>query len=292
VSGDRGRTTRWLVRFGYDGAPFAGWARQPGLSTVEGELRRGLVRLGAVPRGSDIDLEVASRTDRGVSARANAFALRADHSGPTLLRMLNGLSSSIWCTAATPVPDDFRVRAASRRVYRYFDPLPSRRADRQAAAARLFSGAIDVRSLGRGLPSEKPVWRTIESVSVRPARSGSVVEARAPSFVWGMVRKIVAALREVDAGRLSPERLADALAGRIRLTLPMAEPEPLVLWDVEYPLRWQFSWTGPSRRDSVRWDRNYAALRARRRVLDAILPTSGRRRASAAQPTRSQRSSF
>jgi tRNA pseudouridine(38-40) synthase len=255
---------------------------------VEGELRHGLREFGGASRDSDVVLEVASRTDRGVSARANAFALRADSSGPSLLRRLNGISSAIWCTAATPIPDDFRVRGASRRVYRYFDPLPSQSAERRGAAARLFSGEVDVRSLGRGLPLDRPVWRTIESVRVRATREGSVVEVRAPSFVWGMVRKIVAALREADAGRLSPEQLADALAGRTRLTLPMAEPEPLVLWDVEYPLRWQFTWTGPTRHQSIRWARNYAALRARRRVLDAILPgraAAGRRRLSRPAPS-------
>jgi hypothetical protein len=68
-----------------------------------------------------------------------------------------------------------------------------------------------------------------------------------------MVRKIVAALREVEEGRLSVARLEAALHGRTRLTLPMAEPERLVLWEVEYPLPWQHHWAGPNRHQA-RWE--------------------------------------
>ena len=81
---------RWLVRFGYDGRSFAGWARQPGLRTVEGELLRGLVRLGVVPSADAARVAVASRTDRGVSARANAFVLSTDLPSRVLLRSSTG----------------------------------------------------------------------------------------------------------------------------------------------------------------------------------------------------------
>jgi hypothetical protein len=67
-----------------------------------------------------------------------------------------------------------------------------------------------------------------------------------------MVRKMVAALREVDEGRLTADRLEAALHGRVRLTLPLAEPERLVLWDVEYPFPWQYRWAGPNRHQG-RW---------------------------------------
>ena len=52
----------------YDGTDFFGWARQPGLRTVEGVL--GDV-VGA-------DLTVAGRTDRGVHALANVVSFQAE----------------------------------------------------------------------------------------------------------------------------------------------------------------------------------------------------------------------
>lgn len=263
-------TTRWLVRFGYDGTAFRGWARQPGLPTVEGEIRRGFVRNGAVRDASALTLEVASRTDRGVSARANALTLRSPLPGPTLLRTLNGIDPNLFFTAARAIPDEFRVRRAVRRTYRYYETTPTRDESRRSEAAELFTGEVDVRSIGRAIPSRAPVLRPVESVTVFPVAGGTVVEVRAPAFVWGMVRKIVAALREVDAGRLSISRLRAALDGTERLTLPMAEPEPLVLWEVEYELPWTVHWRGPNRPQVVAAARRREGLWTRERVLDAL----------------------
>lgn len=215
-------------------------------------------------------VEVASRTDRGVSARANALALRSPLPGLTLLRTLNGIDPNLFFTAARAIPEDYRVRRAVRRTYRYFEATPPHDVVRRAEAAALFSGEVDVRSVGRAIPSARAVRRPIESVSVLPVPGGAVIEVRAPAFVWGMVRKIVAALREVDAGRLSIARLRAALDGTERLTLPMAEPEPLVLWEVDYELPWTVTWRGPNRPQVAAAARRAAGLWTRERVLDAL----------------------
>lgn len=196
---------------------------------------------------------MASRTDRGVSAVGNALSIHSPLTAPALLRSLNGIAPDIFFTAASEVPETFRARGATRRVYRYFEPSAGRDFGVWRDTAPRFSGPIDVRSFGRGLASVEPVWRTVESVTVTLRPGGALVEIRAPSFVWGMVRKIVAALREVEEGRLSVARLEAALHGRTRLTLPMAEPERLVLWEVEYPLPWQHHWAGPNRHQA-RWE--------------------------------------
>lgn len=263
-------TTRWLVRFGYDGAAYRGWARQPGLRTVEGEIGRGMVRAGITSSVASARVEVASRTDRGVSAVGNALTLRSSLSPAPLLRALNGTAPDMAFFATTAVPESFRVRAATRRVYRYFEPTGAHDFDRWAEIARRFSGRVDVRSFGRGLPSDAPVWRTVESVGVSPVPGGAEIELRAPSFVWGMVRKIVATLREVEAGRISFERLDRALRGELRLTVPMAEPEALVLWDVEFGLPWTHSWNGPNRHQLAWLQSTRRNLWMRGELLDAL----------------------
>jgi tRNA pseudouridine38-40 synthase len=263
-------TTRWLIRFGYDGLAFYGWARQPGLRTVEGEILRGLVRRRLVRSAAEARVEVASRTDRGVSAVGNALALSIERPGPILLRALNGISPEIFFTAGVPLPEGFRVRGAVRRVYRYFEPAETHDLGRWQSAAQLFTGVLDVRSLGRGLPAGAPVWRSVESVQVEQEGEVLVVEVRAPSFVWGMVRKIVGALRAFDRGQLSLRRLSAALAGEERLTLPMAEPERLLLWDVEYPFPWSVRWSGPNRHQAARWTSVREALSARAHLFATL----------------------
>jgi len=237
---------------------------------VEATIRAGLGRSGIASGPDAARLAVASRTDAGVSARANALVLESELPGPALLRTFNGISSAIFATAATPVDGSFRVRSAARRTYRYYEPPGPHRLGRWRAAARALEGTIDVRSFGRGLPADRPVRRTVDALRVRPRDGGLELEIVARAFVWGMVRKIVAALREVDAGRLSTERLAAAAAGRVRLTLPLAEPEGLVLWDVEYPVRWAHFATGPNRAQARRETATRRDLWAQGRVLDAL----------------------
>src|SRR3954451_12196870 len=58
----------------YDGTPFAGWARQPGLRTVQEELERAL----AVVLREPVTLTVAGRTDAGVHAVGQV----ASYAGP------------------------------------------------------------------------------------------------------------------------------------------------------------------------------------------------------------------
>ncbi len=265
-------TTRWVVRFGYDGTAFHGWARQPGLPTVEEALRRGIVRTGVVPRRAVPRLEVASRTDRGVSARANALSLTSALDAPRLLERLNVIDPRLFFTGAAEVEETFRVRSARRRTYRYFESSSLGRPELRAEAARLFAGEIDVRSFGRGIPASEPSRRTVEAVTLTPVLGGEVIEVRAPSFVWGMVRKIVAALREVGAGRLTTGRLRAALDGRVRLTLPLAEPEPLVLWEVDLGVPWTTVWAGPTRPQQVRQIDERNAWWVRGHLLNALPP--------------------
>ncbi|HTT35924.1 MAG TPA: hypothetical protein VMH78_08695 [Thermoplasmata archaeon] len=263
--------TRWLVRFAYDGRRFHGWARQPGQETIEGTIRAGLVDRGLLVRGEPVRLEVASRTDRGVSARGNALALRSPLDGDALLRALNGISPSLYFGYARRIDDRFRVRGASYRWYRYFDP-----SDRPGPigpwrdAARGFVGRLDARSFGRGLPATAPVWRDVTRLTVTEGDGGRVIDIVAPAFVWGMVRKIVAALRAIVAGTLSADEAAAAREGRRRLTLPLAEPEPLVLWEVGYPGAWEVGPATPTRAQQRYWAAERSAARLTARLVDAL----------------------
>lgn len=263
-------TTRWLVRFGYDGRRFSGWARQPAGRTIEGAIRDGLQELGIARTPEEAHLEVASRTDRAVSARANALTVAAELSASSLLRRLNAIAPSLFFTAAARVPPEFRVRRASRRTYRYYDARPATDPEPHRAAAALFRGPVDVRSFGREIPRSSPQWREVEVVTADPIAGGWLIEARAPSFVWGMVRKIVGALREVGEGRLTLARLEGAIAGQHRLTLPMAEPEGLVLWNVEYPVAWEAWWPGPNRHQRAHTTAASAEVWRRHHLLAAL----------------------
>ena len=58
-------TIRARIDLAYDGTDFHGWAAQPGLRTVQGEIESALALVARMP----LVLTVAGRTDAGVHAR-------------------------------------------------------------------------------------------------------------------------------------------------------------------------------------------------------------------------------
>ena len=61
----------YRLTIAYDGTPFAGWAAQPGLRTVQTELETALERILGKPAA----LTVAGRTDAGVHAWGQVASL-------------------------------------------------------------------------------------------------------------------------------------------------------------------------------------------------------------------------
>ena len=268
---ERAPAVRWLIRFGYDGSGFHGWASQPGLRTVEGELLRALRRRGLRTEAGDGHLVVASRTDRGVSARANALALASRLDGPSLLRVLNGLVPDVFFSAAEPVAPECSPRRAELRRYRYFEPAGGRVETDWRRLLAHFVGPVDTRSFGRAVPSEAPAPREVTEARVRRDGPWLVIDLAAPSFVWGMVRKIVSAVRATASGTLPEAHLVDAIAGRRRLTLPLAEPDRLVLWEVVYPFDFRVQSPGFSLRQRKFWEGERHRASAHAVILDRIV---------------------
>jgi tRNA pseudouridine38-40 synthase len=238
---------------------------------VEGEIGQGVVRRGIATTREAARLRVASRTDRGVSARGNAVALTSELPALSLLRALNGIAPDIFFTAAREIEATFSPRRAVRRWYRYVEAAPGSDRPRFEAwkrVARCFQGRIDVRSFGRRISIHEPVWRDIERFDVTARAGCLLLDVQAPSFVWGMVRKIVSAGRAVVGDQLSLERLRAALEGTAPLGLPLAEPEPLVLWDVEYDLPWTVREFRPTREQLLRWRRELSSARGRAELTE------------------------
>lgn len=102
----------------YDGTGFRGWARQPGLRTVQGELEAGLETV----LREKVALVVAGRTDTGVHALGQVASFEVEADVPRdLARRLNGIGpNDVAVTAAAVVADGFNARHDARsRTYRY-----------------------------------------------------------------------------------------------------------------------------------------------------------------------------
>lgn len=105
-------TTRLIIE--YDGTDFKGWAKQPGVRTIEEELETALKTV----RREETRLTVAGRTDAGV----HAWGQVASHPGaPANVRSINALlPDDIAVLSSEPAPDNFDARSdATSRTYCY-----------------------------------------------------------------------------------------------------------------------------------------------------------------------------
>src|SRR3954452_3944809 len=101
----------------YNGAGFAGWAAQPGVRTVQGELEAGLERI----LGSPSPLTVAGRTDAGVHAWGQVASFATQEEPPAeLARALTSLTGrDVVVMSARPAGDFDARRGARSRTYCY-----------------------------------------------------------------------------------------------------------------------------------------------------------------------------
>jgi tRNA pseudouridine38-40 synthase len=228
---------RYRARCEYDGTDFAGFQLQPNARTVQGELETALARLA---RGARVVVEGAGRTDAGVHAigQVIAFTYEGVVPGPRLQRAVNALlPPDVAIRDLRRVPDGFHPRYAARyREYRYTvwngprSPLRERHAlgvrapldiAAMASAASAYLGRHDFSAFGGR--DRSPV-RTVFMVRVRGEGRLVTIDVRADSFLRGQVRRMVAGLLEVGAGKIDEAALRAALAGRVPALSGAAAP--------------------------------------------------------------------
>jgi tRNA pseudouridine38-40 synthase len=235
----------------YDGTDFHGWARQPGVRTIEGTLGEALARLLSGPPR----LAVAGRTDAGVHAEGQvaSFAAPDDLRPERVQRMVNGiLAPEVVVLRATSRPEDFDARhSATGREYRYridTNELPSPSTARfvwhhsahlsvarMRAAARLLEGEHDFASFCRAAEAQASTVRFLRRLAINASTGRLEIRALANGFLHQMVRSLAGTLVAVGEGKIEPDSMPKILGARSRAVAgPVAPPHGLTLVRVEY----------------------------------------------------------
>ena len=212
----------------YDGTGFHGWARQPGLRTVEEALRAALD--AAYPRWEG--LAVAGRTDAGVHATGQVASVSVEGGAPpsrAAEALAAALPEDVSVVDAMEAPEGFNARFSARsRSYRYRVRVDARRPALDARrvlwwprpvdvgaleeAAAQLAGEHDFRAFTPTETQHDVFVRNVLAVCWEPDGDRLDFTITADSFLRHMVRTLVGTM--LEAGAAAPDRVADLLDGR------------------------------------------------------------------------------
>ena len=256
---------RLRLDLAYDGTAFRGWARQPGLRTVQGVLEQAITRV----LGGEPQLVVAGRTDAGVHAAAQVAHL--DLTEAQLARLRKGRNPAPEALAARltgvlgPYPDvavhrtaeaapgfDARFSAVWRR-YEYrvadlataYDPLERARTTTvkahldvaaMDAAARSLRGLHDFAAYCKWREGATTIRTLLEFGWRRDDLGILVANVKADAFCHSMVRALVGACVAVGEGRLDAADVARIRDEGVRTAaVKVLAARGLTLTEVGYP---------------------------------------------------------
>jgi tRNA pseudouridine38-40 synthase len=244
---------RLRIDLAYDGGDFHGWAAQPGLRTVQGDLEAALATVLRLPSVATV---CAGRTDTGVHARGQVVHLDvealADSELALLARRLNGvLSPDVRVRRVVAAPDGFDARFSPlwrRYAYRVCDGVPDplarhqvlawpRRldADAMAEASSALLGLHDFAAFCKHREGATTV-RTLMDLTWSRADGVVTGTVRADAFCHHMVRSLVGCLLAVGEGRRPIGWPAEVLAAADRdPAVTVVPPHGLTLEEVGYP---------------------------------------------------------
>ncbi|MCK5774043.1 MAG: hypothetical protein KAH57_09685 [Thermoplasmata archaeon] len=237
---------RYGVKVAYDGSRFHGSQVQEGtdLPTVEGSIRSALVKIGAIGEGEKIAF--SSRTDAGVSALGNIFAVETDFDPDELLKALSANLDGIWPWGIGRMRPKQNVRWADSRWYRYhLPPVPMDNDSiiKLTGALSVFVGGHDFKNLCKadgGKNTETEITRA-QAYDVSGTGEMVIVDVVGSRFLWQQIRRMVGAAILVKEGEMSERDLEGLISGgdlddelnRKRGRIKTMPPTGLILMDVD-----------------------------------------------------------
>ncbi|GAF87375.1 unnamed protein product, partial [marine sediment metagenome] len=183
--------------------------------------------------------EVASRTDKFVSARGSAFSFITDKI-PILMEINSALPKHIGIWAYTKVPLDYLSRFnAQFRHYKYITPYlkSSISVKNVKKACKALEGRHDFRNFSK---QEKEGEKTVRDLLLaKMSIDGDfiILDFKSRAFLRQQIRRMVAKILEFGLGIIIYEEFVDLFNPAKSISYQPADPFGLILWDINYGSR-------------------------------------------------------
>ena len=229
--------TRYLFKFYYIGSKkYFGSQRQPNYQTIEDRLLTALQEKRYINDINGSGFEVASRTDKYVSARGSAFSFITDKT-PFLMEINSALPKLIGIWAYAKVPLDYKSRSnAEFRHYKYLIPYSknSLNIKNMKRACKTLEGRHDFKNFSK---QDKEVEKTIRDLLLASMSiDGDFIlfNFKSRAFLRQQIRRMVAKILEVGLGIISYEDFKELFNPAKSISYQPADPFGLILWDIKY----------------------------------------------------------
>ena len=222
------------LRFAYDGHLFHGYARQPNLRTVEGEIIKILFEKKIINDIKSSNFRSASRTDKAVSALCNVLAFKTELSAEHILNILSNCSKDIVFYGYTNTKDDFNPRYAKMRLYRYFLKKEDFNLSKFIKCASFFTAEHDFSNFARVETGKNPV-RTIENIVIKDLKYFLCIDFYASNFLWQQIRRIICVCLKFAKGKVDEGMVLQALKNpEKKIDFGVVSGKGLFLYDIFY----------------------------------------------------------
>ncbi|MDR2623322.1 MAG: tRNA pseudouridine(38-40) synthase TruA [Methanobrevibacter sp.] len=230
---------RFALKVAYIGSEFYGFQRQPNFKTIEGEIIDTLTDLKLIDNVHDSKFSIAGRTDKGVHSLGNVISFNSEKE-PIINQINDFLSEDIRIIAKTSVHFGFKPRYSSNKHYRYF--LKNFHdldldIDSIRKLAKLFEGVHDFTNFTKR--NQRVPIRKIDKIEVNKVDGDDrgyqiYVDVFGESFLWNMIRKMMAVFRDVGRGKLDLDEVVNYFNPSFKANIRASSPKNLILVDVHY----------------------------------------------------------
>ena len=225
---------RIALKFAYNGIEFQGYARQPKLKTVEGEIIDSLIQNNIINDVKESKFRSTSRTDKGTSALGNVIAFNTLLTKNLVFKKLRNNKKSILFYGIKNVEPDFYPRYAKLRIYSYYLKKQDFDIEKIIDISSIFLGEHNFSNFARVEADKNPI-RTIENIVLTEQDYFFIIDFYAQTFLWHQIRRIISAIVKFASKKLTKEKIEEALNNpNVKVDYGLAPAEPLILKDVFY----------------------------------------------------------